>query len=198
MKKNTKETAVVKNIPAPKKKKASPKFKLVSYTMKAIIPTGMYSNLQPEITVEAESIEHAERAVMPHIEALFAKYREGSVPTVTKGLATNSIIESLKVPETPKNINPAKNTKIVNPNESLAVDPNRSTATASPEMEKKVENMIVMSQPFNRAKSAVNSCVSADALKLVDDQISKSSKLIDSEKAELRKIVDAKKKELSK
>jgi hypothetical protein len=48
--------------------------KLVSFTMKAIIPTGVYANIQPEITVEAETLEQANNYVMPYIESLYAKY----------------------------------------------------------------------------------------------------------------------------
>ena len=62
--------------PTPKVK--IPKVKLVSYSVRATIPTGAYANICPEIVVQAVSIEAAERAVMPHIEAMFAKYREGS------------------------------------------------------------------------------------------------------------------------
>ena len=49
---------------------------------------------------------------------------------------------------------------------------------------------IVLSAPFNRAKSAIESCKSLEALQLVSDQITKSVKLIDSEKVELSHIVE--------
>lgn len=62
------------------KKEKKPKIKLVTYSVKATIPVGQYANICPEVTVQAVNIETAERAVMPHIEAMFTKYREG-VPT---------------------------------------------------------------------------------------------------------------------
>ncbi len=68
-----------KEVKAKVAKVKAPKFKLLTYTLKAVIPTGQYANIQPEITVQAESIEIAERAVMPHIESLFARYREAGV-----------------------------------------------------------------------------------------------------------------------
>jgi hypothetical protein len=47
------------------------KVKLVKYTMGATIPTGEYSNLRPEITVEAETLQEAEEFMIPYIEHLF-------------------------------------------------------------------------------------------------------------------------------
>jgi len=47
---------------------------LVKYTLKAVIPTGPYANIQPEITVEAVTIEEAKALIMPHIDGLFKEY----------------------------------------------------------------------------------------------------------------------------
>jgi len=47
---------------------------LVKYTLKAIIPTGPYANIQPEITVEAITLEEAHKFVMPYIDGLFKEY----------------------------------------------------------------------------------------------------------------------------
>lgn len=52
--------------------------KLKQFTIKATIPTGQYANIQPEITVEAESFDDAKAVAMLHIEQLHAQY--GSVP----------------------------------------------------------------------------------------------------------------------
>lgn len=49
---------------------------LKEYTLKATIPTGSYANIQPEITVEAESLEEAHAIVMPHIKGLFQQYSD--------------------------------------------------------------------------------------------------------------------------
>lgn len=159
-----------------KQPKKVPKFKLISYTMKAIIPTGMYANLQPEITVQAETIEQAERAVMPHIEALFAKHREGSVPQPVKSVIVPSM-----------------------PGKSVSIQPVIITKTevirsSNPVVEKPevAQPSIVMSVLFNRAKNAIESCKSVEALKLVSDQVKKSIKLIASEKVELNKLVNNK------
>lgn len=49
---------------------------LQSYTVKATIPTGNYANIQPEITVTAESMEEAKAVVMPHIQSMYREYSD--------------------------------------------------------------------------------------------------------------------------
>lgn len=48
----------------------------VEYTLKATIPTGQYANLQPEITIKAESLEEAEKQVLPYMEEMFNRFSE--------------------------------------------------------------------------------------------------------------------------
>lgn len=168
-------------VPAPKKPKA-PKFKLISYTLKAVIPVGQYANIQPEVTVQAATIEQAERAVMPYIETLFAKYRDGGVkpvePVVTRPVAPTDM-PPVTVVRAPMTVTP-----------KFPIAP---TGSVSPTPDKDgVSPSIPLSVPFNRAKGAMESCMSAEALKLVSDQVEKSTKLIDTEKVELRKLAIAK------
>jgi len=47
---------------------------LVKYTLKAVIPTGPYANIQPEITVEATTLEEADKLIKPYIDNLFTEY----------------------------------------------------------------------------------------------------------------------------
>lgn len=154
-------------------KQKAPKFKLISYTMKATIPTGQYANIQPEVTVQAASIEAAERAVMPYFETLFAKYRDGGIKPVESVRPVASTVPTIvplsapKAPEVPKTpIAPA-------------------TAT------------IVLTAPFNRAKDTIGSCLSLEALGLVEGQVEKSEKLIPDEKQQLAAIILLKRKELN-
>ena len=158
----------------PKEKK--PKFKLVSYTLKATIPTGQYANIQPEITVEAESIEAAERAVMPYIESMFAKYRDGGVRRIEPAQPDKNqqVVKMVPIADH------------IGRNDRAAVD----VPTPEPDS-------INLTVPYNRAKSAVESCTSVDALKLVSEQIEKSTKLIDTEKVDLKKLVTTKFNELN-
>ncbi len=161
----SKETKIQKEVVKTKlKKKAKiPKFKLISYTIKATIPTGQYANIQPEVTVQAESIEAAERAVMPYIETLFARYRDGGVKPVE--------------PTQVRPVNP-----VLPPQHTSNDKVNVVTPTPA----------IVLTVPFTRAKTALESCTSIEAYNLVLNQIRISTKLIDSEKADLEKLAEIK------
>lgn len=48
----------------------------VKYTITATVPVAQYANLQPSVEVEADSIEEAEKQVLPYIENFFNKYSE--------------------------------------------------------------------------------------------------------------------------
>lgn len=172
-----------------------PKFKLVTYKIHAIIPTGMYSNIQPEITVEAKTLEQAERAVMPHIEALFLKYRSDG----TAGLNVRAS-EPVKVVVTP----PSAPAQAQKPAEAPKATPQPTAEVKAtpkaPEAPKAVakapeapvaqpQAQAVMTAPFNRAKTAVESCASKEALKLVSNQITNSVKLTQEEKNTLIMMV---------
>lgn len=66
-----------KDVAVPKetaKAPSKPNVKLLSYTIKAVIPTGAYANIQPEITVQAENLQEAENYVIPHINKLFEDF----------------------------------------------------------------------------------------------------------------------------
>lgn len=70
---------------------------LVSYTIKAVIPTGPYANIQPEINILASSLEEAKAFVLPHIDELYAKYLniserkpEEPKPSVVKTISQDS------------------------------------------------------------------------------------------------------------
>lgn len=182
--------SVVKKEPVAPKARAikKPKFKLISYTLKAVIPTGQYANIQPEITVQAETIEAAERAVMPYIETLFAKYRDGGVKPV-EPVVTRPVVST---PVPPISLtNPAAQAPARNPvaHQVAQVPDHNLVAQVA---QNQTSEAIVLTVPFNRAKSAIESCMSLEALKLVSDQIEKSTKLIDTEKVELKKLVTAK------
>ncbi len=180
-KKNTKKAVAV--VVAPKTPKVKvPKFKLVSYTLKAVIPVGQYANIQPEITVQAQTIEAAERAVMPYIETLFAKYREGVPVNVRVPMVTVSDRIPSGYSELMKTTG-----AVIPPNPSVSPTPVAPKPPVAP-----VAAPIVLTVPFNRAKGAIDSCMSSEALKLVADQIEKSTKLIDTEKNQLRALVSEK------
>ncbi len=182
------KAAAVVAAPVVKKIKA-PSFKLISYTLKAVIPTGQYANIQPEITVQAKTLEAAERAVMPYIETLFAKYRDGGVQPIlaTRGMTTTQPVAPTPA-QAPKPAAPTVGVDMAKPGSEKTVETTVDTKTGTVS----VAPAIVLTVPFNRAKGAIDSCMSLEALKLVSDQVEKSTKLIDTEKAELRKVAAAK------
>lgn len=51
---------------------------LLSYSMKAVIPTQQYGNVQPEIIVKAPTIEEARKFIEPIMEEIYQKYAEAT------------------------------------------------------------------------------------------------------------------------
>ncbi len=182
VKKVSKKVKVIKKVGGSKSK--APKFKFVSYTLGAVIPVGAYANIQPSVTIEAKSIEQAERILMPYIEALFAKYRGTGpvVPTAPVAPARPVVAQ----PQAPVRPQPTAQAPVapVKPQEEPKKTPEAPVAP--------VEVPIVLTVPFNRAKSAVESCTSKEALKVVSDQITKSVKLTPEEKNTLIMLVSDK------
>ncbi len=163
----------------------APKVKLLTYTLKAVIPTGQYANIQPEITVRADTLEHAERVVMPYIETLFARYREAGVLPIQTPM--RPVVTPQNTPVGSKTTAPVAPTAPVAkaPVSAPVEAPKAAPAPVAPAA-------IVLTVPFTRAKGAIESCTSMAALKLVSDQVDKSTKLVEDEKVELRKLVAAK------
>ena len=67
------------------------KVKLVSYSMKMVIPTGAYANIQPEIIVKAGTVEQAHDFIAPHMNKLWKEYY----------MISERRLEPVKVPVTP-------------------------------------------------------------------------------------------------
>lgn len=79
---------------------------LKTFTLKAVIPTGQYANIQPEIVVEATDYDAALAYVLPKMEALFDQYvnfndrpRPVVAPVATPAVVTIPV-ESLKTTNT--------------------------------------------------------------------------------------------------
>lgn len=88
----------------PTKKITTPK--LVTFTLKAVIPTGSYANIQPEFTVEAKTIEEARAVVEPHIEDMYRKYLNYSerMNQIQHSVALTPVVEAKLVPESSNDI----------------------------------------------------------------------------------------------
>lgn len=159
--------------------------KLITYTIRAMIPTMMYGNIAPEIVVEARSMEDAKRAVMPHIEELFHTYLEeprdgrparfmakANVEVSERKVAPKEVTKPATVASTPKT-EPVKAEKKEEPKE--------------PETPK--------SPAYEKALKAINGATSKEALELLQDQVQNSVKLLPEEKPMLYELVLKRKKE---
>lgn len=63
---------------------------MVKYKLGATVPVAQYANLLPEIEVEADTIEEAEKQVLPYIEEFFNRYSEKAKIGAPKRAASKS------------------------------------------------------------------------------------------------------------
>lgn len=171
------------------------KVTLITYEIKATIPTGPYANISPCITVSAPSLDEARDYVLPHIDALYERYlnlsdrpkprvlvKETPAPVTTE--MSKSVVEVKEVPKevltVPMNIN------------QLA------ESTPVPEVISQTETNpgFVQSEAYQKAQAAVDSCKSVEALNLIADRINISVKLDALDKTDLSVLVATKRTEL--
>lgn len=167
--------------------------KLVSYTVEAIIPTMMYGNITPKITVEARTMEDAKLAVMPHIEELYNTYAvepmDGRKPAF---MSKASVTATERV--VPQNV-PGKAVDPIKPVEKPTTPTPTPTAPKS-ELDALAEDLKT-SPAYDKALSAIKNSMSKDALGLIEEQIQKSTRLTESEKPLLLSEVLKKRKEFN-
>lgn len=167
-KKITKKEEVKKETKSVEKK---PAVKLISYTLTAVIPHARYGNLQPSITVEADSLESARNFIYPHIEELMNKYQEDQF-----GKA-----------------------KFV-PGKIETVAPEKPSAPQMPAMENKEvvtpevvnKETTIRSDPFMKANTAIMGAMSLEVMDVIKNQLTISVKLTEDEKTELWAIFNEK------
>lgn len=157
----------VKEEKKPVVKKAA--VKLVSYTLTAVIPHARYGNLQPSITVEADSLESAREFIYPHIEELMSKYQEDQFGKAkfVPGRQETTIKESEAPAKTPE-INTEVNTK-----------------EDGPEVPSEHKEVVLRSEPFQKAYTAIMGAMSFEVMAVIKNQLEISVKLTEEEKAEL-------------
>lgn len=164
--------------------------KLVSYTIQAMIPTMMYGNITPRITVEARTMEDAKRAVMPHIEELFAVYLEEPRDGKPARFMKKAEVSATERKVEPKAVATAP-----------AVKKEEATPAPAPvkkeEEEKEKEPEVAKTPAYEKAAKAIESAMSTDALGLIEDQIQASVKLSADEKPMLLELVLKKRKTLN-
>ena len=162
-------------------KKAEPKSKvsMVSYSIKMVIPTGQYANIQPEIIVKGGTVEEAHDYIAPHMNKLWKEYyliNERRPEEPKKPLAKKQ--EAMTVEEVAK----ATNGQVF----GGGVPEGTSSAPESP----------ASGVAFVKASQAIEACVSLDALELIQSQVIKSVKLSHKDKENLMPKLEDKSNEL--
>jgi hypothetical protein len=156
-------------------KKMKPKVEMISYSIKMVIPTGQYANIQPEIVVNAGSPEEAHDFIAPHMNKLWKEY------FMVNERRPEPVVHTKFPPEAPENCPHGKlrgyqcATCLQTPNQ---MPPASSVA-------------------FTKASQAIASCLSVDALDLITEQVKKSTKLTDPDKDKLMVLVIGKIKEFN-
>ena len=138
---------------------------LVSYSIKAVIPTGSYANVQPEIIVKAKNLEEADRFVMPYISQLYHDYAR-------KDNGDKFYPDTYAVSQSP----------VSELNRSMATPTTTNYGTSGVQT---TIHTADVSAPFLKAEQAINSCLSTDALEVIQRQVEKSVKLNEDEKVML-------------
>lgn len=152
--------------------------KLVTFSVKATIPTGQFANIIPEIVVTAATLEEAKAYALPQMEALYDQY-----------------------------LNFLENRKEIKAGEVRTVEP-AVKAPQTAETSQKTDDKGVFPAPkapvqaggtseaFQKAKTAIDSAYMPDAIELLGKQIQKSERLTDDEKKQLAVLVEARSQEI--
>jgi len=163
----------------PKKEKV----KLVSYTIKMVIPLERYANIQPEITVKGGTLEEAHAYCAPHMNKLWKEYY--------------MITERRAEPAAPTNPNSTSAPTPV-PTPPVTTAGSMMTGTPATWETKVTPPPPASSVALTKATQAIQSCLSLEALDLIANQVQVSVKLTNEDKTALMPLLDAKFKELSK
>lgn len=178
-----------------------PKYELVTFSVKATIPTQMYGNIMPEIVVKAKTIEEAKAIVMPAIESLYVEYAEkprdgSSISFMSKAnvTATEKKVNVIPKPVAPA---PAPEKKPEAPAQAPASAPVAPVKTPAQESADELADDLAKSPAYTKAENAIKNSMSLDALNMIEDQIQKSVKLTADEKPMLLTDVLKKRKEFA-
>ncbi len=205
---------------------------LISYKMTAVISTGSFSNVTPEIVVQAKTLEDAKNFITPHIKELYQEFylvterrvpvtkvevKETPAPEVIGKIvplnqsAVKRIGETPVLPKSTGDVAELKD-KISQKLEKMdeKAEAKKITVDGQPTGMVAVENQEVLnpqktnedikrlsngpteslhSVPYMKARAAVDSCMSIEALKVIKDQVTKSVKLTENEKNALLMVV---------
>jgi len=164
---DTKKSAPKKKAAPRKKTVAKPKIEVVSYSIKMVIPTVEYGNIQPEIIVRGGTMDECHDFVAPHFNKLWKEYY--LVDGRRKAVAPQPIPTPVAY--------------------EVGTAPATTTTTTTPSPTSSVA--------FVKASQAIDSCMSVKALKLIIDQIAVSVKLTPEDKEDLKPLYTDKELELN-
>jgi hypothetical protein len=184
-KKATPKPIIKKVAPKLAAKKATPKptVELVSYSIKMVIPTGAYANIQPEIIVKSKSLEDAHNYIASHMNKLWKEYflineRRPEAPKAPVETTTASVV----VPE-PARASVEKIIEFFGGEEIGGTAPvNVPSNISGPDS----------SVALLKATQAIESCLSLEALELIESQVIKSVKLSHEDKEALMPLLSQK------
>ncbi len=149
-----------------------------SFTIKATIPTGAYSNISPEMTFTDCSFDDVENTIMPKMEEMFAKY-----------LGYNDrVIAQQKEQELQRKANIASLIASVQPTVVAPVTPPQTPVTPTQEQ----ANQTPVSPSMANALAVIESAKTIPALDTMKRRIADSVKLNIIEQNELFAIIDDK------
>lgn len=168
-----------KKVAAPKPAKAGVKkassVKFVSFSVRGVIPTMAYGNIQPEITVSAATYEEARDFAMPLMENLFAQYSETKPTFLGKIEVTEKVVAPAPKAEATTPSSPSSTAA----SESTTPEPQSSTST--PEKPK--------SEFVLKAEKMIGLAMTEEAAIRIQDQIEKSTKIATEDKPALIELV---------
>lgn len=171
--------------PVKEKKMALRVPEMVTYSMKMVIPTGAYANIQPEIVVKAGTIEEAHNFIAPHMNKLWKEYflinERRPEPAPVKTVPTSNILNPTYSQATATVPTPV----VAATNITAPVTPTPVTPTP-------VTPPPVSSVAFTKANQAIESCVSLAAFEIIMNRVMESDKLTDEDKNKLMPILQAK------
>lgn len=158
---------------------------LVTFSLKATIPTQQYGNIMPEFVVKSKSIRAAMDEIFPIMEHIYQEYAEiplnGKVPRFFKKevIVTEKIVNEIPVPQG---------------KEDAAVNAQKVSPVKTDKDGEKDPEPFVKTEPYIKAENAITSAQSIEALDLLEYKIKLSSKILDEDKPFLFTLILKKKK----
>ena len=166
---------VAKKPVAKKKVVAKSKVEMVSYSIEMTIPTGAYANIKPSIVVKGGSIDEAHSFIAPHMNKLWKEY----------------FMVNERRPE------PPKTQPIGGDTDNTTYPTQAQIDTLVKTFDGKVIDKVPAQPPessvaFIKASQAIDSCLSLEALDLIQTQVIKSVKLTHEDKEMLMPMLEKK------